>query len=100
MRALLRWLLAVKGYGPKIERIEDEEEPFEGPGIGRGLYQSDANFILNERRLRFHEDVIGGPEPGTKAAFSAKEPEPVPAKPTLRERWRKLREELNKHERK
>jgi len=61
---------------------------FYGPGAA-AAYARRAERLSQEK-----------PEPGTKLAFSAKDAEPLPAKITLRERWRKLREELNKHEKK
>jgi len=61
---------------------------FYGPG-------AEAAYARRAERLSPEK-----PEPGTKLAFSAKDAEPIPAKITLRERWRKLREELNKHEKK
>jgi len=61
---------------------------FYGPGA-EAAYARRAERLSQER-----------PEPGTELAFSAKDAEPLPAKITLRERWRKLREELNKHEKK
>jgi len=61
---------------------------FYGPGA-EAAYARRAERLSQER-----------PEPGTELAFSAKDAEPVSAKITLRERWRKLREELNKHEKK
>jgi hypothetical protein len=57
---------------------------FYGPGAA-AAYARRAERLSQEK-----------PEPGTKLAFSAKDAEPLPAKITLRERWRKLREELNK----
>jgi hypothetical protein len=80
-----------------------------------GVHEEDADFIASAGLLSKWGDVEfygpgaeaaharraerlspERPEPGTELVFSTKDAEPVSAKITLRERWRKLREELNK----
>jgi hypothetical protein len=107
------WLHVAHGGGLKHPR---EAGPIKG---APGVHEEDAAFIVSAGLLSKWSDVEfygpgaaaayarraerlsqERPEPGTKLAFSAKDAEPIPAKITLRERWRKLREELNKHEKK
>jgi len=97
------------------------KHPYEaGPIKGTpGVHEEDADFIASAGLLgkwdgiEFYGPGAAAayarraerlspekPEPGTKLAFSAKDAEPIPARLTLREKWRKLREELNKHEKK
>jgi len=119
MNALRRFLIAVKGYRAPVQREGDEEGPFEGSGIGRGLYERDANFIINEARLRESADFTAEPknkplklnvittsnmggreaEGPTIRSLTEPEPRPEPSSPSLREIWRRLRKEVNKNER-
>jgi len=92
--------------------------PAKTPGPIKGapsVQEEDADFIVSAGLLSKWGDVefygpgaaaayarraerlgLAGPEPGAELAFSAKEPEPLPAKITLREKWRRLKNELNK----
>jgi hypothetical protein len=87
-------------------RGESSPRPEPGPHRLADDFES-ANFILNERALRFHADVAGDQgdrEPRSKTS-SAKTSPAIPAKaraskarqrskPSLREKWRRLVAEL------
>ena len=106
MNAIRHFLLAIKGY--RVREREGDE-----PRTKEGCFEEDANFIINEARLRFHDDIMrepknkprrlnilttNTPEAEGPTIRSLTEPGPRPEpeeKLSLRERWRRLKAELN-----
>lgn len=118
MNALRRFIWAVKGVHIRTARGDDEDQPLEGRGIGRGCYEGDAAVMIAEIRRRFHDDHFAHPKKGgrklniittscasegpTFHAIEDPRPDPEPEKLSLRERWRRLKaaaDELKKGER-
>jgi len=103
MNALRRFVLFVKGQRAAAMQQDDDDRPW--PWWDD--VNEDHEFIKAEARLRFHDDVMaepkekprkltvittsnmGGREAEGPAFHSLTEPEPRPAKETLRERWRR-----------
>jgi len=113
MNPLWRFIIGAKGFHVRERREEDEE-----PHTREGAYRGDAAFILGEAERRASSDLSkaikredkgprkkiittsDGHDAPTIQRIDEPAPEPEPERLSLRERWRKLREEVNKLEQK
>lgn len=120
MNPLLRFLIGVKGFHVRgvggQEDVAGPDDMDEERPIKRGVYEQDRDFMRSEAERREHDNLIGAKEINPRRpkvittsdqaegptihSIDETAPEPSPEKLSLREKWRRLREEVDKRERK